>query len=278
MVLGACVGREEPPNTALQLTNTDAAHSALRSPCLLSVLAAECHVGLSQGTPSTASVASTRDGTFRSSMDHRGASAGAAEHHLLGHGTFSPMDTRFDVTDQRNSRQQKLFGGAGLPYTGTSVHWFLRLQEALHGPPRLRYAATSVHGLLRFCRKLHSPPGLRCAGTSVHWPLRWLEAPQSAGTSVRRDFGAPGLRCAGTSVHRGGRETHLRRRQPRFLGQVARSWRPSPENPPKSPDLAASRPMDPPRSTPAHLRAPHEKTHRQRFGLSRAPSDREHFC
>ena len=32
------------PNTALQLTNTDAAHSALRSPCLLSVLAAECHV------------------------------------------------------------------------------------------------------------------------------------------------------------------------------------------------------------------------------------------
>ena len=35
---------EEVPNTALQLTNTDAAHSALRSPCLLSVLAAECHV------------------------------------------------------------------------------------------------------------------------------------------------------------------------------------------------------------------------------------------
>ena len=162
--------------------------------------AAQRNVGLSQGTPSTASVASTRDGTFRSSMDHRGASAGSAEHHLLGHGTFSPMDTRFDVTDQRNSRQQKLFGGAGLPYTGTSVHWFLRLQEALHGPPRLRYAATSVHGLLRFCRKLHSPPGLRCAGASVHWRLRWLElhSPpglRCAGTSVRRDFGAPGLRC-----------------------------------------------------------------------------------
>ncbi len=48
----------EPANTALQLTNTDAAHSALRSPCLLSVLAAECHVGLSRGTTSTASVTS----------------------------------------------------------------------------------------------------------------------------------------------------------------------------------------------------------------------------
>ena len=36
--------RRRQPNTALQLTNTDAAHSALRSPCLLSVLAAECHV------------------------------------------------------------------------------------------------------------------------------------------------------------------------------------------------------------------------------------------
>ena len=38
--------RRAQPNTALQLTNTDAAHSALRSPCLLSVLAAECHVRL----------------------------------------------------------------------------------------------------------------------------------------------------------------------------------------------------------------------------------------
>jgi hypothetical protein len=34
----------EVPNTALHLTNTDAAHSALRLPCLLSVLAADCHV------------------------------------------------------------------------------------------------------------------------------------------------------------------------------------------------------------------------------------------
>jgi len=58
-------------NTALQLTNTDAAHSALRSPCLLSVLAAECHVGLSRGTASAANVASIRDGTFRRSMNHR---------------------------------------------------------------------------------------------------------------------------------------------------------------------------------------------------------------
>ena len=33
------------PNTALQLTNTDAAQSAILSLCLLSVLAAECHVG-----------------------------------------------------------------------------------------------------------------------------------------------------------------------------------------------------------------------------------------
>ncbi len=39
---------EEVPNTALQLTSTDAAHSALRSPCLLSVLAAECHVRLAE--------------------------------------------------------------------------------------------------------------------------------------------------------------------------------------------------------------------------------------
>ncbi len=39
------VQTQTQPNGALQLTNTDAAPSALRSPCLLSVLAAECHVG-----------------------------------------------------------------------------------------------------------------------------------------------------------------------------------------------------------------------------------------
>ncbi len=39
---------EEPPNTALQLTSTDAAQSAILSLCLLSVLAAECHVGLAE--------------------------------------------------------------------------------------------------------------------------------------------------------------------------------------------------------------------------------------
>ena len=39
------MNEKEQANGALQLTNTDAAHSALRSPCLLSVLAAECHVG-----------------------------------------------------------------------------------------------------------------------------------------------------------------------------------------------------------------------------------------
>ena len=34
----------EPANTALQLTNTDAAQSAILSLCLLSMVAAECHV------------------------------------------------------------------------------------------------------------------------------------------------------------------------------------------------------------------------------------------
>ncbi len=37
-------GQGEQPNTALQLTNTDAAQSAILSLCLLSALAAECHV------------------------------------------------------------------------------------------------------------------------------------------------------------------------------------------------------------------------------------------
>ena len=39
------LAKKEQPNTALQLTNTDAAQSAILSLCLLSVLAAECHVG-----------------------------------------------------------------------------------------------------------------------------------------------------------------------------------------------------------------------------------------
>jgi len=36
---------KEQPNTPLLLTNTGAAHSVLRPLCLLSVLAAEWHVG-----------------------------------------------------------------------------------------------------------------------------------------------------------------------------------------------------------------------------------------
>jgi len=44
-VVGDDGGWKQPPNTALQLTNTDAAQSAILSLCLLSVLAAECHVG-----------------------------------------------------------------------------------------------------------------------------------------------------------------------------------------------------------------------------------------
>ena len=38
--------KEEPPNQGLDLTIPGAAQSALRSLCLLSVLAAEYHVGL----------------------------------------------------------------------------------------------------------------------------------------------------------------------------------------------------------------------------------------
>ena len=38
--------RGTQPNTVLQLTNTDAAQSVILPLCLLSVLAAECHVGL----------------------------------------------------------------------------------------------------------------------------------------------------------------------------------------------------------------------------------------
>ena len=182
------------PNQGLDLTNPDAAQSVPIGPlCLLSGLAAQAHVGLSQGTPATASVASLRDLAFRSSESAWGASGRFAEQHLLRHGTSGLMDIRFDLTAPRKRRS---FGDSGD-----------------FGAPGLRYARTSVRGdfgalASTVCRRLHNPPGLR--GTGLYG---LQQAPQSAGTPVRRDFGAlastvcsklyssPGLRCARTSVH-----------------------------------------------------------------------------
>ena len=112
------------------------------------------------------------------------------------------------------------FGTPGLRYAGTSGHWPLRFAGGSTIRRDFEALASTV------CSKLHSPPGLRCAGTSGHWPLRF-----AASSTVRRDFGAPGLRYTGL-YGCACRETHLRRRQPRFHGRVPQSWRPSLESPP----------------------------------------------
>ena len=156
-----------PANQKLDLTSTDAAQSVASAPlCLLSVLAAQFHVGLARKTRST--------GKLLANSRRRSPESGNA-----------PQAPRASSGACGNIALRRV--------------WALRIcrDYSAHGTRR--------NGIYRWSEYHGSPeygaPGLRCAGTTVHWYLRLPWRLRCAGTTVRRDYGGPRPTSSAASTH-----------------------------------------------------------------------------
>ena len=154
-------------NTALQLTNTDAAQSAILSLCLLSVLAAERNVGLSRkrrvpGAVRQSAAAVSKVGE-RAAMwpDSRGVCG------LLGEQAFRCVGTTVrrdhDVLASTGCRVAVMRRGSGTLAPTVGVASAVRRDSAA---PGLRYQRASTVTVTRAVRRKSGAPGLRCAEAS----------------------------------------------------------------------------------------------------------------